>query len=78
MFVATSKTSVTELIIQAKGSRSSTAAILQKFPLTVSPRVGEKLSVAGLNGVFSIVEVEHTFTHDPARHVVLVTVEQST
>ena len=52
---------VTRLIIEDETSPGSTTPLLQHFPALLIPRVGDKVTVGGLEGEFRVSEVTYNF-----------------
>jgi hypothetical protein len=51
---------------------------LQHFPVLILPRVGDKVSVAGVEGKFEVTEIEHAFQGgNQQRQDVFVTVKEN-
>lgn len=74
--IAKAPTSTVQLMVQLADGKGNAHPLLQKFPTTAAPRVGERIVIE--SGQYEVTQVGHVFNVSAEnRHTIVVDVKQT-
>jgi hypothetical protein len=74
--IAKAKTSTIELLIMEDHGNGSSTPLLQKFPTTAPPRIGEGIGIG--DGEYTVTKVTHLFNvSEENRHTIMAEVRRT-